>query len=61
MKQTNYTVRLMRRGKGKGPDECVAELEVDGAAAGPAETARHYADHARLFMRHIRFDYATTR
>lgn len=61
MKPTNYTVCLMKRGKGKEPDELVAEMEVEGSTRGPAETARHYADHARMWMRHIRFDYATAR
>lgn len=54
----NFTVRLMQVRKGE-PDECVAELDVEGSERGADTTAAHYAKHARLFMRHIHFDYAT--
>lgn len=57
----DYTVRLMRRGKGDQPDECAAEIEVGGVTATASEMIAHYTQFARMFMRHVRFDYATTR
>lgn len=56
-KQTSYTVQLFRNRKGAEP-HLVAEIEVEGSEHGPIATAEHYAKHARLFMRHIRFDRA---
>jgi hypothetical protein len=61
MKTNDYTVRLMRRGKDKQPDECAAEIEVCGCTATAAEMVAHSTQVARMFMRHVRFDYATTR
>lgn len=52
----NYIVKLMR--KGKDADVVVAEMDVEGSQEGPQATANHYAKHARVFMRHVRFDYA---
>lgn len=59
MKPTDYTVRLMRRAARKGEADCVvAEMDIEGSERGQEATALHYAKHARIFMRHVRFDYA---
>lgn len=54
----DYTIRLMRRGD---VDLCVAEIEVCGVTATKKEMIAHYTKFAKLFMRHVKFDYVTTR
>lgn len=60
MKTSDYTVCLMRHTEGKDP-ECVAEIEVCGVTATAAEMIAHYTKFARMFMRHVQFDYVTVR
>lgn len=61
MKTSDYTVRLMKRGRAGEPDVCVAEIECGGVTATATELVAHYTKFAKMFMRHVRFDYATTR
>jgi len=61
MKTRDYTVRFMKRGKAGQPDECVAEIECGGVTATAGELVAHYTKFAKMFLRHVRFDYATTR
>jgi len=59
MKTHDYTVRFMK--KSKPTDECVAEIVVKDVTASGAEMVQYYTKYARMFMRHIKFDYVTAR